>query len=153
MADVEIRGGEDVDALVRRIRSHGDAKALRKELMRGLNRATKPVRDDMKASIGPSLPSRGGLAALVMAKASLSSQALSGRNAGVRIKARRRDGGDLRRLNAGRLRHPTFGHRPWVQQTEGINPGFLDEAFENDKPAVARAVTRVLEDIARRIEG
>lgn len=154
MSDVELRGTADVEALVRRIRTHADAKALRKELYAGLNRVTKPVREDMKASIGPSLPSRGGLAALIMAKASLTTSAATGRNAGVRIRARRRDGGDLRRLNEGRLRHPVFGNRgAWVEQTAGINPGFLDDSFEKSKPEIARGVQRVLDEIARKVEG
>lgn len=151
--DFEVRGADDVDALVRRIRTHADAKALRRELYAGLNRVTKGVRADMKANIGPSLPSRGGLAALVMAKVSLTTQAASGRNAGVRIRARHGDY-DLKRLNQGRLRHPVFGNRGvWVQQTEGVDPGFLDEAFDKNKPEIARGVRRVLEEIARKVEG
>lgn len=150
---LEIRGSDDVDALVSRIRTHADAKALRKELYAGLNRVTKGVREDMKASIGPSLPSRGGLAALVMAKASLTTGAVSGRNAGVRIRARHKSY-DLKRLNEGRLRHPVFGNRGvWVQQTAGVNPGFLDESFEKARPEIARGVKRVLDDIARKVEG
>ncbi|WP_374457711.1 hypothetical protein [Nocardioides sp.] len=153
MGDFEVRGADDVDALVRRIRTHADAKALRRELNAGLNRVTKGVREDMKASIGPSLPSRGGLAALVMARVSLTTQAASGRSAGVRIRARHRDY-DLRRMNEGRLRHPVFGNRgAWVQQTEGVDPGFLDESFEKSKPEVARGIQRVLDDIARKVEG
>lgn len=154
MADVEIRGGEDVDALVRRIRTHGDAKAIRKELLAGLNRVTKGTREDMKASIPASLPSRGGLASLVHREANLRTSAKGGRYAGVTIFANRRGGRDLRRLNQGRLRHPVFGNRGvWVNQTAGVEAGFLDEAFENDKPEITRGITRVLEDIARRIEG
>lgn len=153
MPEVEIRGADEVDALVRRIRTHADAKAIRKELYAGLNRVTKPVREDMKASIGPSLPSRGGLAALVMGRASLTTSATSGRNAGVRIRARHKDY-DLKRLNAGRLRHPVFGNRSvWVEQTAGINPGFLDDSFEKQKPEIARGIQRVLDDIARKVEG
>lgn len=153
MADLELRGADDVDALVRRIRTNADAKALRKELYAGLNRVTKGVREDMKASIGPSLPSRGGLAALVMAKVSLTTSAATGRNAGVRIRARHKSY-DLKRLNDGRLRHPVYGNRSvWVEQTEGVNPGFLDEAFDKNKPEVARGIQRVLDDIARKVEG
>lgn len=153
MPDVELHGAEDVDALVRRIRTHADAKALRKELYAGLNRVTKDVRGDMKANIGPSLPSRGGLAALVMAKVSLTSGAVAGKNAGARIRARHRSY-DLKRLNAGRVRHPVFGNRTaWVEQTAGVNPGFLDEAFDKNKPEVTRGVQRVLAEIARKVEG
>lgn len=153
MADFEVRGSDDVAALVKRIRSHGDAKAIRKEMNAGLNRATKEVREDMKASIAPSLPSRGGLAALVAGRASLTTGAKGGKYAGVVIRARHRDY-DLRRLNEGRLRHPVYGNRRvWVEQTEGINPGFLDEAFEKDKAHITREVLRVMSEIARKVEG
>lgn len=153
MPEVELRGAADVDALVRRLRTHGDGVAIRKELMRGINSVTKSVREDMRASIAPSLPSRGGLASLVYAKTRLTTQAAYGKNAGVRIRANNR-AYDLRRLNEGRLRHPVFGDRStWVEQTEGINPGFLDEPFEKSKPEVARGIQRVLADIARRVEG
>lgn len=153
MPEVELFGVDDVDALVRRIRTHADAKALRKELYAGLNRVTKPVREDMKASIGPSLPSRGGLAALVMAKVSLTTSAAAGRNAGVRIRARHKSY-DLKRLNEGRLRHPVWGNRQvWVEQTAGVDPGFLDEAFDKNKPEVTRGIQRVMSEIARKVEG
>lgn len=151
--DLEVRGSDEVDALVRRIRTHADAKAIRKDLNAGLNRVTKSVREDMKASIGPSLPSRGGLAALVMSKASLTTAAVAGRSAGVRIKARHRSY-DLKRLNEGRLRHPVYGNRgAWVEQTAGITPGFLDESFEKSKPELARGISRVIDEIARKVEG
>ena len=156
MPDVELRGVDDVDALVRRIRTHADAKALRKELYAGLNRVTKGVREDMKASIGPSLPSRGGLAALVMAKASLTTTAAAGKNAGVRIRVRgRKGGGDIGRMNrTGVVRHPVYGNRNvWVSQTEGVEKDFLDEPFMKSKPEVARGIQRVLADIARKVEG
>lgn len=153
MSDFDVKGGDDVDALVRRIRTHADAKAIRRELFAGLNRATKSVREDMKASIAPSLPSRGGLATLVMAKASLTTGAKAGKWAGVSIKARHKSY-DLRRLNQGRLRHPVFGNRRvWVQQTAGVNPGFLDEAFKKNRDDVARSVSRVLDEIARKVAG
>lgn len=153
MPDVELRGADDVDALVRRLRTHADGKALRRELNAGLNRVTKSVREDMKASIGPSLPSRGGLAALVMAKVSLTTGAVAGKNAGVRIRARHKSY-DLKRLNEGRLRHPVFGNRSvWVEQTAGVHGGFLDEAFDKHKAEVARGIQRVLDDIARKVEG
>lgn len=151
--DVTLQGADDVDALVRRIRTHADSKALKRELYAGINRVTKEVRGDMKANIGPSLPNRGGLASLVMAKVSLTTTASYGRNAGVRIRARHKTS-DLKRLNAGRLRHPVFGNRRvWVEQTAGVNPGFLDEAFDKNKPEVTRGIQQVMAEIARKVEG
>lgn len=156
MPEVTLRGADDVDALVRRLRTHADAKALRKELYAGLNRVTKGVREDMKASIGPSLPSRGGLAALVMAKVSMTTTASTGKNAGVRIRVKgRKGGGDIGRMSkTGVVRHPVYGNRgTWVSQTEGVDKDFLDEPFMKSKPEVARGIQRVLADIARKVEG
>lgn len=153
MIDVEIRGGEDVAALVRRIKAHADAKAIRSELTKSLNRSTKPIRAAMKADIAPALPSRGGLAALVQAKASLTTSVRSRLTAGVSIRARHR-AYDLRRLNAGMVRHPVFGDREtWVTQTAGITPGFLDKAFESGAADARREIQRAMDDIARKVEG
>jgi hypothetical protein len=154
VSDIELRGADDVAALVRRIRTHADAKAIRKDLYSGLSRATKEVREDMKASIPPSLPSRGGLAAQIHRDAgTFRTSAKGGRWAGVSIFAKSK-GHDLRRLNQGRLRHPVFGNRSvWVQQTAGVIPGFLDEPFEKSKPEVARGIQQVLDEIARKVEG
>lgn len=148
--DVRFEATPDLNLVLRALRETGD-KELRRELYAGLNRATKEVRGDMRASIPASLPSRGGLAALVHARASLTTSATTGRDPGVRIRARSRDY-DLKRMNAGRLRHPVFGNRGvWVQQTEGVNPGFLDDPFKKAAPGVRREVEKVLNDIAAKI--
>jgi hypothetical protein len=148
--DVTIRS-EDVDNLVRTLRTHADAKALRRELYRGLNRATKDVRDEMKSAIGDALPRRGGLAAQVQAATSSSTSAKSGRYAGVSIRFRSR-GHDIRLLTGRRLRHPVFGNRnAWVTQSEGLDPEQFTDEFENQNPAVQRAIVRVLEDVARKV--
>lgn len=151
---VEVRGTEDISELVRRISRHADKRALRRELTQGINRVTKGTRDDMKASIPSSLPSRGGLASLVHGRTSLVGQAIGGRYAGIRIRVNNKDH-NLRRMNsAGIVRHPVFGNRErWISQTEGVEKGFLDESFEKDKPEITRGVQRVMADIARKVEG
>lgn len=60
-------------------------KDLRVEVRKAINRATVPVKEEIKASAVQSLPHRGGLGAWVAdAKLSTSSQ-FTGNNAGVRI--------------------------------------------------------------------
>jgi hypothetical protein len=152
MADFEIRGADDVDALVRRMRTHADAKAIRKEMYQGLNRSTKGVRADMKDAIPKALPRGGGLAGEVQSSTRFNTSAKSGRNAGVTIWARNRRR-DLRLLMGKRLRHPVFGNRRnWVTQTAGVNPDVFGKAFEDQKHDVARDITRVMENIARKVE-
>ncbi len=151
MADVEIRGVEDFQILARRIRTHADRKALQRELNAGLNRVSKPVREDMKASVPASLPSRGGLASLIHRKTSISARTRAGgRFAGVRLVAQAK-GSDIASLNRGRLRHPVFGTRAWVNQTAGVDKGFLDEPFDKSKPEVTQAIYKVLDDVARKV--
>lgn len=153
MADFEIRGADDVDALVKRIRTHADSKAIRKEMFQGLNRSTKPVRADMRDAIPKALPQRGGLAREIQASTRFNTSAKSGKNAGVTIWARNR-GHDIRTLIGKRLRHPVWGNRRlWVNQSAGVDPDVFGKTFEDQKPEVARDIQRVLGDIKRKVEG
>lgn len=152
MADFEIRGTDDVDALVRRISQHADAKAIKREMFQGLNRSTKDVRKDMKDAIPDALPTRGGLSAAVQKDTRLTTTAKSGKYAGVTVwaKSRKRD---IRTLMGKRLRHPVWGNRRlWVNQSAGVNPGVFEKSFVDQKPDVTRDIKRVMEDIARKVE-
>lgn len=152
MADFEIRGADDVDALVRRISQHADAKAIKREMFQGLNRSTKDVRADMKDSIPRALPQRNGLAGTFQKTTRFRTSAKSGKYAGVTIWANNR-GHDIRTLMGKRLRHPVFGNRSkWVTQTAGVNPTVFEKSFEDQKPDVTRDIKRVMEDIARKVE-
>lgn len=154
----EVRGGDDVDALMRRIRTHADAKAIRKELYSGLNRVSKRVREEMKDSTNqpPVLPTAGGLQARAYAKQSVTAGVKGGKWAGVSIRVRGRKGGmDIGSVHrTGRLRHPVFGNRKvWVTQDAGVQAKWMDPVFEDQKPDVVRALSQVMDDIARRVEG
>ena len=142
---------EDVDNLVRAIRTHADAKAIRREMYRGLNSASKGVRSKMVDAIPNALPRSGGLAEQMKAKVSSRTTAKSGKYAGVSIRFASK-GYDIRTLTGGRLKHPVFGNRGvWVEQTAGVNPEAFSGEFEQQKPDITRAVNRVLEDIARKV--
>lgn len=141
----------DVDNLVRAIRTHADAKAIRRDLSRGLNSASKDVRSKMIDAIPNALPRRGGLAEQMHGMVSGRATAKSGKYAGVSIRFASK-GYDIRTLTGKRLRHPVYGNRDvWVEQTAGLNPEAFTGEFERQKPDMARAVSRVLEDIARKV--
>jgi len=141
----------DVDNLVRAIRTHADQKAIRRDLSRGLNSASKGVRAKMVDAIDETLPRRGGLAEQMRGMVSSRATAKSGKYAGVSIRFSSK-GYDIRTLTGGRLRHPVFGNRDnWVEQTAGVNPEAFTGEFLRQRPDMARAVNLVLEDIARKV--
>lgn len=148
---MEIRGADDVEALVKALREHADAKALRRELYRGLNGVSKEIRAEMVETIPDALPRRGGLAAEVQAATRARSTAKGGRYAGVSIRFQAR-GKDVRVLTGKRLRHPVFGNRgAWVEQEEGVNPDVFPAAFEKQAPKVLAEMQQVLEEVARKV--
>jgi hypothetical protein len=149
--DFEVRGVEDVDKLVRAIRTHADAKALRKELFSGLNRHTKELRGRMIQVIPAALPKRGGLAAEFQKGTTARTTAKSGKYAGVSVWFRNKNH-DIRTLTGKRLRHPVYGNRNrWVTQTKGVDPAVFIGKFEQQKPEILRAILDVMNEVARKV--
>ena len=130
-------------------------KELRMELPKALKRAAAPMVEAIRADARERLPHRGGLAEYV-AKATISVQVRTGaNNASARLVGRRkqtRAGGqvDLPAINRGRLRHPTYGHGPWVTQT--VPAGFWDDGVTHAQGAVDRELQAALDQVRRRIE-
>lgn len=148
--EVEIKS-TDVDNLVVALRRHADAKAIRKDLFRGLNHAGKPVRAKMIDAIPEALPRSGGLAEQMQSKVRGRITAKSGKYAGVSLRYTS-SGYDIRTLMGGRLKHPVFGNRDvWVEQTEGVNPDAFTRVFAAERPALLREINKVLGDIARKV--
>lgn len=148
---MEVKGAQDVDDLVRRLRTHADAKALKKELYSGLNRVSKSVRAHLTEAIPDALPKRGGLADRVKVRTTSRTTVKSGKYAGVSMRFSSR-GGDIRTLTGKRLRHPVYGRRgAWVDQTAGVDPTVFPKAFEEQTPNIQRAVLRAMEDVARKV--
>lgn len=145
---------DDVDNLVRAIRTHADRKAINRELYAGLNRAVKPLKGSMIDAIREgALPRGGGLAEEFAAKVSARASAKSGKWAGVSLRFSAR-GYDIRTLTQGRIRHPLYGNRGhWFEQTAGTDPEVFTGEFDDARPRVEREITAVLEGIARKITG
>jgi hypothetical protein len=142
---------EDIDNLVRAVRTHADAKALRKDLYAGLNRATKGVRGEMTDAITDALPRGGGLADQMKSKIRTNTSAKSGKYAGVSLWFKS-SGYDIRTLTGNRIRHPVYGNRGvWVDQTAGVDSEAFSGEFDKQKPDIQRAIVNVLEDVARKV--
>lgn len=155
MTDFELRGVDDLTQLAAALKqAGGSGKGLRRELSSSLNRATKHTRAELKDSLDV-LPSTGGLARMVQAGAQFTTSTTTGATsakAGVRIRGRRRgiQRPSLRLMNEGRIRHPVFGNRSvWVDQA--VDKGFLDEAFQGDRPELQQAVIGAIRSIRSQI--
>jgi hypothetical protein len=145
--EIELRGAEQLVALARRLR---DApKELRSELYIGINRAAKPLKNEVKQSARDRLPKKGGLNRRVAGTKIATKRRVSGGGAGVRLIGT--SGYDIGSINRGRVRHLTYGHKPWVNQT--VRPGFWTDPLVAGGPRVRQEIQDVMDRIAEEIEG
>ena len=97
------------------------------------------------------MPHRGGLSGRIAAARAGVSPTASTRSTAVAIRLGTREKYDLRSMDLGRLRHPTYGHRPWVSQT--VPAGAFTEPFQDGssdvRNRVSAEVARLLDEIAR----
>lgn len=153
MVEVTVKA-EHLAALVRAINVHADPKAIRRELYRGLNSASKPVREEMKKSTADpvNLPTQGGLQALMVSRQSVIATVRGGQYAAVSIKVGGKGGFALGSVyRTGRVMHPTYGRGRFVTQTAGVKPRWMDPVFEAQKPEVQAAIQEAIEFIAGRV--
>lgn len=145
--DVTIKS-QDVDKLVASIQRTASASALDREFSSALGRTAKPIREAMKAQVPSALPRRGGLAAQMQARLSMTTARRSG---GLSLRFGS-SGYSIRTLTGGHIRHPVWGNRAaWVDQTAGANPEAFAGAFEKQRPVALREVSRAMAEIARKV--
>jgi len=150
VADFSIRGAEKFAAVARDLKAAGD-KELRRELYRGINRATKPLKEDAKKSAASTLPSRGGLAGRV-SRARFSTKTRAGASPSVRIVAKDAKGRsvDLAALDGGRLRHPLYGNRGhWY--TQSVKPEWFTRPMLAGADKVRREIVAAVDAVAAKL--
>lgn len=144
---VRIEGAEQLVFLARKLR---DApRDLRSELYRGINRAAKPLKADVKKAALAKLPHSGGLGRRIAKTKIQARRRVSGSGAGVRMVAT--SGYDIGSINRGRVRHKTFGHQPWVNQT--VPKGFWTEPITAGAPQVRREIQQAMDNVTAKIIG
>lgn len=147
--DVTVKGADQLVRLAAAVRKAGD-KELRKELLRGLRTATKPMISDLRDSARANLPHTGGLNEVVASSKMAARNKTSGAGAGVRVVATGTKVHDIKATNAGRLRHPVYGNRRnWV--TQDIKPGWWEEGAKGSASRVRANLLGVMDDIAHKI--
>jgi hypothetical protein len=138
----------------RELRSFDDRRKIVQAMRRGLTVSAKPLTARIKASARDKLPNRGGLGAWVAASKIGVRIGYAGRSAGIRLRGGRkslRDKSDLQRIDAGAVRHPSWGRRgqgSWHVQS--VRAGWWTEPLSDDRQfvdAVDAEVDRVLNEI------
>ena len=143
--EVELRGAEQLVALAKRLKAA--PKELRSELYRGINRAAKPLKNDVKASARKRLPRKGGLNKKIAGTKIATKRRVSGDSAGVRLVGT--SGYDIGSINRGRIRHLTYGHKPWVNQV--VPKGFWTDPLVAGAPKVQAEVQDVMDTITKQL--
>ena len=145
-----------IDDLVRDLRRFEGRREVTKALRKRIREPLPGVRKAIRRRALESLPKGGGLnvwAAKTRVSAKVSTSA---RGAGVKLKGSRKSTkgkADLRRMDAGRVRHPSWGRRrPGDWHTQRVEPGYFTKpAAEVDqwRDACLKAVDEALEVIRR----
>lgn len=148
MALFEVRGADQFFAVGAALKSAGGG-GLRRELLRGIRKEAKPVIAAARRG-AEILPQSGGLAAEIAGSKFSTRTRLTGGGAGVRIVGASAD--NLKRIDAGTVRHPVYGNRA-VWATQSVPPGWFTKSTQEVLPAVRAGVARVVTDVARRVEG
>lgn len=143
-AALRMEGGRDLARLSADLKSAA-RNDLRKEMLAGIRKVTRPAIAAVRVSAEVRLPRRGGLAHEVASSRIVARTTSSSRSAGVRIS--RPVGAGLDRT--GKFRHPVYGTDTWVEQQ--TDREWFTRPLELLEPTVQAAMRRVLDDIARKL--
>jgi hypothetical protein len=145
-----------LDDLIRDLRKFEGRKEVVKQLRKEIRKPVPAVRRVIKRRARTTLPKSGRLNKWAASTRITVKIKLAGRAAGVQLKGGRNSTGgrsDIKRLDKGRLRHPSWGRRGRGQwHTQDVMPGFFTSpATEIDqwRDAALKAVDEALEVIRR----
>lgn len=120
-------------------------REVRLRMRKGLREAAKPLAAEVVPEGVEGFP--GGLAAHVVATGGRA--VVSQTTTGVRVILGKHKGPQIGRMDEGSLRHPTYGHKPWVAQS--IPAGTFTKALEKRLPdmrdAVADELRKLMEEM------
>jgi hypothetical protein len=155
---VTITPGVENSFHARLLRERGAAAVLQRQHNAALRKAAKPMSDGVKADLGAYMPHRGGYLATL--GGSLKARITPLRN-GVEIRDTamgKAAGRDLRSLERGRLRHPTYGRRSGrrgqsLMFNNRIVAGFFTKPITARADLARQAILDAMREIARSITG
>lgn len=124
-------------------------KAARREVYAAFRKAARPLGVSVIRGGASEMPKRGGFAEQIARAKMTQSNAASGRNPGVSLSFKTKPSHNLKALDAGILRHKTFGHEPWKEQK--VPEGAFTRPFEAGADPVRREILAALESVAHEI--
>lgn len=142
----------DIAAVGAAVRALGDGREVVNEMAKEIRTAVPPVRVAVRSHALAFLPEAGGLNEWVASAGVRAAVRRGPRTAGVSLVAgrnSRRRRADLKRLDAGRLRHPTYGHGPWVLQQ--VQPGWFTDPVVDHAADFADAIAGAVDTAARKV--
>lgn len=151
--EIDVKGAADIARMAARVRELGDGRTIPNQMAKEIRQAVPPIRKAVKANALAYLPSGGGLNVWV-AKAGVRASIRRGpRSAGVSLVSGRnsqKKRSDIRAIDRGRVRAPTYGNRKsWHLQT--VKAGFFTDAvtgegFEEFRAATIRAIDKAVRE-------
>lgn len=144
MIDLKVTGADDLSRLS--IALKGADKSMKRELYRGLNRATKPLKADAQRAAAAKLPQSGGLAARV-AKSRFSTRTRMGREVAVSITAK---DSAAATTNRGFVVHPVFGRGSVRQAIDGGD--WFTDAMRAGADEVRAEIVEAIDNVADQIK-
>lgn len=145
---MDIEGADQLARLAKALKEAG-RKDLQKELSKSINRAVRPLKEDIRQSAG-TLPRRGGLADEVAASKITTRRQNSKKATGIRLVAKSRY--SLWHINQGQIRHRVKGKSPDQWPVQRTAPGFWSKPTEEAAPEVRREILQAMDAIAHKIE-
>jgi hypothetical protein len=162
--EVRVSGAATLHRVAAQMRAEG-RKDLSRAMSDALSKAAEPVKREVRASAGETMPREGGYNAAFLKSLRFRVARKGGSNSATITLTTYADGSSERRdvnaLEAGRLRHPVYGRsRPGARKGErhanpwavtSIRAGFWKRGTDNAADESARQLESVIEDYAHRL--
>lgn len=144
---IEIRGEENFDRLAAKIRAGVARNRLVPDMRDGFQKESDPMRQAVFRSIDGYLPNR--YASVLRRSLDIDARGSSGGNTARVTLTATAGGRHVGVVNDGRLRHPVFGRRPWVNQ--GVRRGFVSEPMNSRRQSLRQRVVNALRSFLQEI--
>lgn len=156
---VRVTGTEQLSKIADVLQAQGNSKALKRRMTKAFKKAADPITKDQRENLAEKLPHSGGAAATISAEAKTTVRT-SFAAATVTI-ADSWPGHDIKRIDDGILRHPTFqrfepgagvvgrGRGEW--HNTSVPPKLLTQPFLDHKPTVVAELAKEMDALAEEI--
>ncbi len=145
--DFKVQGADALLELGKRLKASGGAPVM-KELRQALQAGAKPIVPATREEARRRLPSRGGLNERVAKAPQRVTARVGNTTATVRVTVAGKRSGAYG-ANIGKVRHPVFGRRTFVEQR--VQPGWHTDTAEREAPKAREDIVDVMVDFSKRL--